>query len=371
MNRYRITLTGAIVMAGMLSVGVSQTSAEEEERPAVPGGIYDKPYIQRGGRGTILGGYMDHEFTWNDKKKTFDQHRFIPFIHGEVSDRIHVTAEIEFEHGGLVKGKGESDGEVKLEFAAMDVAFHEAVNFRAGLILSPLGKFNLIHDSPLNDLTNRPLIARQIIPTTLSESGAGFHGTLYPTESALLGYEIYLVNGFNGNLLKSNGTTRIRSGRGSQKNDNNEEKSLVGRLNYSPLLGLDLGGSFHWGAYDDAGDETLTIIALDGSFNRGPFDVKGEYAHASIDGVADDSQFGLYGQVGYHFLVGAVPQFPNSIFTATFRFDHIDLDSSDETRYTFGLNFRPEEDMALKLDWEIYDEDDDSNGIIFSVASYF
>ena len=80
MNTYRITLTGTIVMAGMLSGGVSRTSAEEEERPAVPGGMYDKHYIQRGGRGTILGGYMDHEPIWNDDRKTFDQHRFIPCV---------------------------------------------------------------------------------------------------------------------------------------------------------------------------------------------------------------------------------------------------------------------------------------------------
>ena len=48
-----------------------------------------------------------------------------------------------------------------------------------------------------------------------------------------------------------------------------------------------------------------------------------------------------------------------------------DLDVSEETRYTLGVNLRPEEDTVLKLDYEVYDQDDDSNGIIFSVASYF
>ena len=133
------------------------------------------------------------------------------------------------------------------------------------------------HRTLLPDLTNRPLVAREIIPTTLSESGMGFYGVLYPTEAALLGYEIYAVNGFNEATAG-----RIRSGRGSHKTDNNDEKSLVGRINYSPAIGVDVGGSFHWGAYDDAGDETLTILALDGSWNRGPFDVKGEFR----DGVS-------------------------------------------------------------------------------------
>jgi hypothetical protein len=343
-----------------------QVWAEGSQRPASPGGIYDKPYITKSGRGTAIGGYIDHELIWNDKKKTFDQHRFIPFIHASVSDRIHVTAEIEFEHGGLVKGTGESDGEVKLEFATIDISFAEYLNYRAGVILSPLGRFNLIHDSPLNDLTNRPLVNRQIIPTTLSEAGMGFFGTIYPTQAALVGYEIYLVNGFGGATEAS-----IRSGRGSQKQDNNEEKSVVGRLNYSPLIGVDLGASLHWGAYDDDGDDNLTIAALDGSVNRGPWEVRGEFARASVDGAAAEDRFGYYAQAAYHFLPGLLPQFPNSIFTATFRYDFIDLDVSEETRYTLGINLRPEEDTVIKLDYELYDRDDDSSGIIFSVASYF
>jgi hypothetical protein len=358
----------AITLVGLLGAAAASAAEEAEEgkRPAVPGGVYDKPYIKRGGRGSFIGGYMDHELFWNDKIKTFTQHRFIPFIYGQVSEHIHVMSEIEFEYGGLVKGKGDTDGEIKLEFATVDISFGEGLNYRGGVILSPLGRFNLQHDSPLNDLTNRPLVTQQIIPTTLSEAGMGFFGTFYPSQQSLLGYELYLVNGFNGNTA-----TSIRSGRGSHKTDNNEEKSLVGRLNYSPFLGLDLGGSFHWGAYDDAGDNKLTILALDGDFNRGPFELKGEFARASVDGAAADQQWGYYAQVGYHFLPGLVKQFPNSIFTGIFRYDAIDLETRDEKRYTFGVNFRPEEDTALKLDYEVYDQDDKSNGVIFSVASYF
>lgn len=355
----RLFVAGGLALMTVSGIGAQQ-------RTALPGGIYDKPYIQRGGGGTFIGGYIDHEFFWNDAKKTFDQHRFIPFIHGEVSERIHVMAEIEFEHGGLVKGKGESDGEIKLEFATLDIRFGEAVNYRSGVILSPLGRFNLLHDSPLNDLTNRPLMAREIVPTTLSEAGMGFFGTMYPTEAGVLNYEFYAVNGFNGGTAE-----RLRSGRGSHAADNNDAKSLVGRLGYSPFLGLDLGASFHWGAYDDEGDENLTIAAVDGSYNQGPFEFRGEFAQASIDGAAADNRFGYYLQAGYHFLPGAAPQFPNSIFTASFRYDFIDLDTREETRYTVGLNFRPEEETAVKLDYEVYDQDEDSSGIILSVASYF
>ena len=356
--------TAALTVLGLALCCWGLSTAHSQERPTVPGGTYDKPHIAKDGRGTVVGGYIDNELFWNEKKKTFDQHRFIPFIYGEVSERIHVMAEMEFEHGGLVKGKGESDGEVKLEFAPVDISFSEAFNYRGGVILSPLGRFNLIHDSPLNDLTNRPLVNREIIPTTLSEAGMGFFGTIYPSDDALVGYELYLVNGFNAATAG-----RIRSGRGSHKADNNEGKSVVGRVNYSPYLGMDLGVSAHTGPYDDAGDETLTIVAIDGSYNRGRFDFNAEFASATVGGADDERRSGYHGQVGYHFAQGLLAQFPNSICTASFRYDFIDLD--EETRYTFGLNFRPEEETVLKLDYEIYEQDDESSGLILSVASYF
>ena len=48
----------------------------------------------------------------------------------------------------------------------------------------PVGKFNLLHDSPLNDLVDRPMVWRMIIPSTWFEAGAGIYGTLYPSEPA-------------------------------------------------------------------------------------------------------------------------------------------------------------------------------------------
>ena len=134
----------------------------------------DKPYLTGAGGGVAVGG----AWTWNWRSPrrvtTFDQHRFVPFITGYVSDRVTVSAEIEFEHGG----NPDADGEVKLEYAVIDFRFSEAFNFRRR---DPApSAFNVLHDSPLNDLTARPVVTRQIIPSTLSEAGMGFFGTTYP-----------------------------------------------------------------------------------------------------------------------------------------------------------------------------------------------
>jgi hypothetical protein len=354
-------LSKSLLVASCLLVSQAAI-AEELARLSIPGGLYDKPYIKRAGRGVAVGGYVDHEFEYNEGGgNTFDQHRFIPFIYGEVSDRVRVTAEIEFEHGGLVSGgkDDDTDGEIKLEFAVMDFSFSEAFNFRGGVILSPLGAFNIQHDSPLNDLTERSTVNRQIMPSTLSESGMGFFGTFFPSELSVASYEAYVVNGFNEGVINSSGGLRIRGGRGSQKSDNNEGKAIVGRFGFSPRLGVNLGASLHSGAYDDAGDQNLTIFGLDAKVSRGVFELQGEYARSAADidraiyPLAAESQQGAYGQVNVHF--GHDKLLPGSVFTGVARWDWVDYDADrsgdSELGMTFGLNFRPIEDAVLKLDY--------------------
>lgn len=355
------------------------TIAEENKRPELPGGIYDKPYIKRMGKNVAIGGYLDHEFEWTEgKDSTFDQHRFIPFIYSEITDRLHVSCEIEFEHGGLVKGSGNTDGEIKLEYAVLDFTFTETFNYRGGVILSPLGRFNLLHDTPLNDLTERPTVNRQIMPSTLSEAGMGFFGTFYPSELSVATYEIYLVNGFN-EKVNSSGKLRIRSGRGSQKSDNNHDKALVGRFGFSPRLGIDLGASFHTGKYDDAGNNRLSILGADAQFTQGSIELQGEYGQATADGFNGD-QRGAYAQTNFHF--GHDYFLPESVFTAVARWDWVDFDTSitgdSEYGITFGLNFRPVEDTVFKLDYNnTYktpandDKGDGTGRFFFSIASYF
>ena len=374
-------------LLGLILVSPSVLVCQDGARPELPGSIYDKPYLKRAGRGVSVGGYLDHEFEWTEGGgNTFDQHRFIPFLYGQVSDRVRVTAEIEFEHGGLVKGGGSSDGEIKLEYAVMDFTFNEAFNYRGGVILSPLGVFNLLHDSPLNDLTDRPTVNRQIMPSTLSESGMGLFGTFFPSELSVASYEVYIVNGFNEGVINSSGKLRVRSGRGSQKSDNNENKALVARFGLSPRLGMNFGTSVHTGAYDDVGDRTLTILGFDAKVTRGVWEVQGEYGRVSADidrsanpGAAE-SQQGAYGQANFHFWHDRF--IPGSVFTGVARWDWVDYDadvSGDaELGLTIGLNFRPVEDAAFKFDYASIwktpsngSRGDATGRFFFSVSTYF
>ncbi|MFQ5963367.1 MAG: hypothetical protein ACE5KZ_03690 [Candidatus Scalinduaceae bacterium] len=375
-----------------------------------------KPFLSRLGRNTYLGGYMDHELQFSEKQDkksakehTFDQHRLIPFIYSDVSDRIKFATEIEIEHGGPDSPGGviERSGEIKIEFATIDFLITDWLNYRGGIILSPLGKLNLVHDSPLLDLTERPMVSRRIIPTTLSEAGMGFFGTLYPTEVSKLDYELYVVNGFqslleSGKQATSNAENFIRSSRGSLSKDNNTNFAVVGRLAYSPFIGLEVAGSFHTGNVDERNRNRLTITALDWTYQKGAFELVGEIAHASFDrdGVVavknvstllPGDSFGYWIEPRYHlmpqFLKDLAPKIftEDSTFTAVVRFGGTDMGNFGvgngklrRTRLTPGFNFRYTEDTVFKaeyqLNWEhgrVITPEVSNNVLLFSVATYF
>ena len=64
-------------------------------------------------------------------------------------------------------------------------------NIRAGILLMPVGKFNLLHDSPLNDLTDRPMVPRFVIPSNLVRSRRRNLRHLLSFRTGKLDYEIY------------------------------------------------------------------------------------------------------------------------------------------------------------------------------------
>jgi len=343
--------------------------------------IYARPFVSS--PKAIVGGYMDIEYfnRTNQGNSYFDQHRLVPFIYGDISDRVKFAAEIEFEHG---------TNDIKVEFASIDYLIQEPINLRAGILLLPLGKFNLLHDAPLRDLTERPLVTQRIIPSTLHQPGIGTYGTFYPTTLSKLDYEVYFISGFtnafggngnpnaNSNITVTNG---IRSARSDNTGfDNNNGKAVVGRLAFSPLLGVELGGSGFFGSYDPQSKRPLAIWALDWTFQRGPFELIGESAWAYIqqnnlsqtgapNGQPRRMQ-GYYVQMNYHFLPewlsNLAPSFFKqevSTFTAVARWEQMnlgqDLNSNTEAgklgeweRLTLGLNFRPTEDTVFKTDFQ-------------------
>jgi len=361
--------------------------------------VYAKPFLSA--PKAIVGGYVDvlynnlsRQNLDNPSRHSFGQQRLVPFIYADITDRIKFATEIEIERGGT-NAPQTGDGSLQIEFAQLDYLVNEAINTRAGLLLMPVGKFNLLHDSPLNDLVDRPMVSRIIIPSTWFEAGAGIYGSLYPSSRSKLDYEVYAVNGMS---QTAGGITDlgVRNTRGSVSRDRDDSKNVVGRLAFSPILGIEIAGSGYHGQYKpsagavDAG--RISIFALDWTLQRGPFEIIGESAWSRITnnngaGVGGTGTIGPAGMQGYyiqgnyHFMPEflkkwAPSHFTNaSTFTAVVRWEQVDTDTDDRTkvlatgnrreleRLTFGLNFRPIEDTVFKFDWQ-FNTQKNANGLV-------
>ncbi|HEX9614887.1 MAG TPA: hypothetical protein VGA55_05250 [Bacteroidota bacterium] len=382
----------AVSAFAVMLASAQPDSVQQSPKPLVEGGIYDKPFITRLGGKTVLGGYMDvagrfERVSGVNEGWSFEARRFNLFTYSVLTRGVVVTSEIEIEHGGE---------EIRLEYGLVDIEFHESLSLRGGVILSPLGKTNLVHDSPKLELVERPLMATEIIPSTLSEAGIGFFGALYPSGNSRLTYELYAVNGFTADIIEDSPETRIAAGKNKLfGEDNNGEPALVGRLGFSPFLGTEAGFSFHSGAYnvfsadglaiDDR--RSLTILAADADHMMDWLRFQGEFVVAFIDipsslrGIFSERQHGWYLQTDIAFGREVISRWPRSVFTATARFDLVDFDSDakgdDHQRLTLGLNFRFIQDVVLKFNYELNWLADRENvvtrsmGFRVSLASYF
>lgn len=365
--------------------------------------IYAKPFLSV--PKATIGGYVDVMYNIlsrqnldNPSRNSFGQQRLVPFIYGDITDRVKFAAEIELERGGTnapQTGPNNTlgDGSISVEFAQLDYLVNETINLRGGILLMPVGKFNLLHDSPLNDLVDRPMVSRIIIPSTWFEAGAGIYGTFYPTTLSKVDYEVYAVNGMSqtaGNITDLG----VRNARGSVSRDRDDNKAVVGRVAISPMLGIEVAGSAYHGQYRPAGgllgSGWLSIYALDWTLQRGPFELIGEAAisrisnnrSATVPIVGPAGMFGYYVQANYHFIPELLKRLAPShfseasTFTFTLRWEQVDTDTDNRTlalsagnrreldRLTVGLNFRPIEDTVFKINWQYNTQSDNARGLV-------
>jgi hypothetical protein len=350
----------------------------------------------------------------------------VPFIYADITEHVKFASELEIEHG--IRGAGEI--EISLEFAHIDYLVNEPFNIRAGILLIPIGKFNLLHDSPLNDLTDRPLVAQFVIPSTMSETGAGFYGTFYPGRTSKLDYELYFTTGpcgYNSDgsprANEENGTKNTRQRKCEQTADGldiNNGKAVSGRLAFSPMLGVEVAGSGYFGNASPSSYNPLSITAIDWTLQKGPFELIGEaawsYARGNsraipgstfgfspgsvLTGVNTLNSFafppqrmqGYYIQANYHFMPAFLANWSpkrfgeGSTFTAVIRYDRVNLNMDNKgenegnlEQISFGLNYRPIEDCVFKMSYQyipmsfnpnsgqrIHD-----NAFVISAATYF
>jgi hypothetical protein len=388
---HRILSAAALALLATAWPAAARQPDTLPDRPFVRGGAYDKPYLTTLMDRAAIGGYAEFHARVDRtdgavEEGGFDAKRFNIFTAAQISDFVRIAAELEIEEGGE---------ELKLEFAAIDFSIHQGLRFRGGMLLSPLGRFNLTHDSPLNEFTDRPLVATDIIGTALSEPGLGALGLIPTGRRSRMTYEVYAVNGFSdGLIVNSPEGTRIPRGR-SNFEDNNNAMSVAGRVTWSPDPAWEVGLSAHHGPYnvsevegltvDDRRNVTITVVDFEGALAG--FRAAGEAAFARVDipptlvGLFAERQRGAYVELLRDFGHGWVRHAPSSYFSVGGRLDAVDFDTGlagdDLRQLTVGVNFRPTPDSVAKFNYvrgrshDRFNNAADHASVQVSLATYF
>lgn len=340
------------------------------------------------GKGVSIAGYGEMVYqNFSDEKEDgsdsgkidqLDFLRAILYTGYKFNDRILFNSEIEFEHAST-----EGHGEVSVEFAYLDFNIWRSHGIRAGMLLVPVGLVNEKHEPVLFFGANRPSVAKNIVPTTWRENGAGIYGEIGP-----LVYRSYILAGLDSKGFRAD--KGIREGRQHGSKSKIDDFAWTARLDYIGLPGLLAGvstfiGDSGQGKKDSSGNEvdgTVTLWDLHAQYEWNALVAKAVYAQITIDDVLQinddlgltgsnsvgEKLYGGYFVVAYDILslLGS-----DQSLSPFFRFERYDTQAevpsgfsrdpaNNRTEFTYGVNYKPMDNLVLKLDYQDKDNKADT-----------
>jgi len=341
------------------------TEKREAEPPAVrlPGRGYTEKGLYGGlaagsegrryarglfGEAVKIGGYGSFRFEANNipqgpqigdlpplkySNNSFDFRRFVFTIDAVPSKRLRFYTEIEFERLSEIeiernaipenRGRanrnrrgtrfmqefeGTSGGELAIEQAWAQFNITDSLGVRGGIVLPPVGRFNILHDDDYWDIPRRTLVDRggPVLPAKVAwqELGAGLIFSK-PLGAGYLDAQVYVVNGpkldfsieevvafrEGRELLELEPEIAFSSGAvdGSQAT-----AGLTWRAALSPRIGHEIALSGYHGRYTPdylTRKPWVNTVAVDGKTTWGGFEIEGEFAYTKFNGfrpVLDD-----------------------------------------------------------------------------------
>jgi hypothetical protein len=341
-------------------------------------------------QGLSIGGYAegyyrnivsDRNSDGGDDPNRADALRTVLYVGYKFNDWLTFNSEFEFEHATTSSGPDAGDGSVSTEFAYLDINYRPELNFRAGLLLVPVGFINEIHEPPYFHGVIRPQVEQQIIPTTWRENGVGLFGTFGEDFE----YRIYVTAALDGlGATASN----YRGSRQKGNRERAEDLAISVRGDWTPFDGALFGASLYTGEidHDRPGfpDARLTLWEAHAQYRAHGLELRGLFAQSFLDNADDltlalradpdanifgttqtiaEEQLGFYVEAAYD--VWPLLDADRDYYLAPFfRFEYYDtqrdvssgpLFSADGTKeirlYHMGLSFKPHPNVVLKLDY--------------------
>lgn len=275
--------------AGQKAEQASQAASQAEQRAVYPE-VQDTIWH--------LAGYasVGLEFQTKADQNDFLSGQFNPVFHFQFRDIIFFEGELEIE----VDEDG--DTEFGLEYAQINVLAHNNAAIVIGKYLSPVGQFQeRLHPSWINKFTSAPAGFGHDGVQPISDVGAQIRGGVAIGERSRFSYVFAVGNGprMNGEGLA------VFEGFG---NDDNNNKSIGGRISILPVPYLEIGGSYLEadvtgleGPAEVGHSDSLAVqnevdhleptsagakvFGFDAAFTKGPWDVRFEFLKSVRDTI--------------------------------------------------------------------------------------
>lgn len=339
------------------AVGQANAGNPPEEIPVLPEDYYfnaEAVAPEENGRTLEIHGFFEvtspvqgrDDESQQPSSQFLNENELTLWIGKKISKKLSFDSELEIKKGLKQYGleKFEFDYEI----------IEKLLVFRIGKFKYPLGIERFVEDGPLDKLIDRPLPSIRIIPGTYSDIGGMFYGSVPLPKSTQLNYEFAVTNGLEGPEPKDV----------QQLWDNNSSKAIGGRLGYECLPGLEIGGSYSRGKYDDDNRLDIDFLGTDIQFRKGNMEIRGEYIFSNVE--QGKASGGDYSRNGYYLQTSYKHPFNLNhllYLEGVIRFDSVDTnknvtDGKEADRVALGLNYSPMKHVELKLEYEIENEPD-------------
>src|SRR3954469_14342167 len=277
-----------------------------------------------------IGGYGSMRYETNNVKagnnipggsaNGFTFRRLVLTTDAKPASRLRIYSEVEFERlleieseksafaapGELTfkqTTEGNPGGAIELEQAWGQYDFAKNHGFRGGIMLVPVGRFNLLHDDDYWDIPRRTLTDRggPVLPVKSAwrDLGAGFVGSWNVGKTGKLDYQVMALNGasldFNvehelSTKSGSPGTSELVLNRELQLSSgffdgSRSTSAFAWRAAYSPSLNGEFAFSGYHGSYNPSFmnfGESLTSLAYDHKWKYKNFETDGEFVCTSL-----------------------------------------------------------------------------------------
>tara|TARA_B110000495_G_C23019859_1_gene604816 strand:+ start:774 stop:2000 length:1227 start_codon:yes stop_codon:yes gene_type:complete len=213
--------------------------------------------------------------------------RFVPIFLFQLSEKIHIEAELEFSTNA------EGETETELEYANMHYFFNDNTIITAGKFLLPFGQFGAnLHPSWINKAASTPGLygghggngSLGGITSILGDTGINIGNTWNLGEAGKLFTDFYTVSGPRQEEGDHGGGVEMDA----KKGDNNDTMAYGGRIAYAFLPEWEIGVSYYTGAYSNDGDLNYNAYNVDFNWLGSFASVRGEIFGSTAETEGED-----------------------------------------------------------------------------------